>query len=157
MAIMTDDQLRAEFARLACEYAALKVPYQHRGTDRHGCDCTGLLIGIAREIGFLRNYRLRNYCLDWNLHAGAGDYILTELTHFADPLAQYLAEPGDIPIMSFGRCAAHAGILVKPLMMVHSWRSGCYCRYAKLTKSMWAKRWNMTFRWNLEKLEALCR
>jgi cell wall-associated NlpC family hydrolase len=74
---------------LGCWIAAeaknwLGVPYQHRGMTKRGCDCTGLLIGILQLLGYLPNYKLREYPKDWNLHAGAGDYIREEISKIAD-------------------------------------------------------------------------
>jgi cell wall-associated NlpC family hydrolase len=146
--------LGPELARLAAEWAALEVPYVHRGTSRSGCDCTGLVIGIAREMGYLGNYELRDYPPDWNLHAGAGNQIIAELDRVAEPVAGRPL-PGDIAVMHFGRCPAHVGILVSRDLMVHSHRDARRCLYAKMQNSPWSKRWRCTYRLDREKLIAL--
>lgn len=139
-------------ARLAREWAAAKVPYQHRGTTRGGCDCTGLVIGIARELGYLADYELRQYPPDWNLHAGAGDQVIEELAKYAGPVDRGRAQPGDIAVMNFGKCPAHCGIIVAPLLMVHCWRDGGGCKYGRLASSPWGRRWSHTYRFDREKL-----
>lgn len=134
--------IQAAFARLACEWAEASVTYRHRGTTRNGCDCTGLLIGIARELGYLKKYKLRRYAIDWNLHAGAGDYITTELIKFGSAIPNGRAAPGDIAVMTFGKCRAHVGVIVREdLLMVHSLKTNGRCKYDILKNSMWSRRW----------------
>jgi cell wall-associated NlpC family hydrolase len=146
--------LNVKIADLAIEYASLKVPYQHRGTSRNGCDCTGMLIAIARELGYLKRYVLRKYPPDWNLHAGAGNQVIEELSKVADELSKSKASIGDIAVMAFGKCPAHCGIIVDDqLTMVHSLSTNKCCTYGLLKNSLWQSRWLTTFRLNQEKLK----
>ena len=48
---------------IACARDWLRVPFVHQGRSRFGCDCAGLIIGIAREQGILpRTYSdVRDY------------------------------------------------------------------------------------------------
>jgi cell wall-associated NlpC family hydrolase len=147
-----DLSLAESFAQVARQWAADKVPYRHRGTTRTGCDCTGLLIGVAQELGFLAGYVLRDYPPDWNLHSGAGLHVIEELERFGDPISKSEAGPGDVAVMYFGRCPAHCGIIVAPHLMVHCWRDGLYCRYGMLRNSPWSRRWSASYRFDGEKL-----
>jgi len=141
-----------QFAHLARQWADAGVPYQHRGTSRNGCDCTGLLIGIAGEMGYLANYKLRQYGPQWNLHAGAGNQVLEEIEKFADPIDIKEAGIGDIAVMKFGRCPAHCGIIVDGKgLMVHALKTNLRVRYGLLKNSQWSKRFCAAYRINIEK------
>lgn len=145
--------LGVEIARLAIEYADAKVPFEHRGTSRNGCDCTGLLIGICRELGYLKDYELRDYPYDWNLHAGASNYVIDELTKYAVEVPRSEAAVGDIAVMRIGKCPAHCGIIVAPgPVIVHSLVTSKYCRKSVLRNSQWSERWIKTFRFCEAKL-----
>jgi len=145
--------LNVRIAELALQYAKLKVPYEHRGTTRNGCDCTGLIIGICRELGYLNGFVLRQYSKQWNLHAGAGNYVIDELSKIAQRVPNKLATVGDIAVMWFGKCPAHCGIIVKPgPVMVHSLMSNGYCKKSLLKNSQWSSRWLATYRLTEEKL-----
>ena len=130
----------------------LGVPYQHRGTTRGGCDCTGLLIGVARELGCLQDYELRKYPPDWNLHGMADNYIAEQLGQLAVPVPNSEAAAGDILIMHFGRCLAHCGILVdRPkMLMVHCWRPSRKVTYS-IVGQAW--KWRLTYRLDESKLK----
>ncbi len=134
--------------------AWLGVPYEHRGTTRGGCDCTGLLIGVARELGYLKNYTLRKYPVDWNLHGMADDYITEQLGQFAIRIPNSRASAGDILIFHFGRCLAHCGILVdaEAMLMVHCYRTTKQVAAAVVRNSKWSKTWKETYRLDEKKL-----
>ncbi len=144
--------LQKAFAQEARNW--IDVKYRHRGTTMRGCDCTGLLIGIARQLGYLRVYDLRNYPKDWNLHAGAGNYICEELERFGYEIPNSDCSDGDIPIFRFGKCLAHAGVIVdmSQRLMVHSFMTAKKCQYAILRNSIWSKRWMKTYRLSIEKM-----
>jgi cell wall-associated NlpC family hydrolase len=147
--------LNNKIAALAAEYAAAGVRYQHRGTSRRGCDCTGLIVGILQELGYLRGFVLRPYPPDWNLHAAAGNQVVEEIEAIADRVNKKEAIAGDIAVIFWGRCPAHAGVVVhgptRP-MMVHAYSSAGKCQYAMLVKSPWAKRWHRAYRLSEDKL-----
>jgi cell wall-associated NlpC family hydrolase len=148
-------RLAEQFAAAAESYAADRVVYQHRGTTRQGVDCTGLIIAIAREIGFLGRYELRPYPPDWNLHSGAGQQLLVELEKVADRIRKVDADRGDVAVIFWGKCPAHCGILVaggRAPRMVHSYYGARSVRHAMLVRSPWSKRWVHTYRLNEEKL-----
>jgi len=149
-----NSKLGISIAALAIEYAEIRVPYQHRGMSRNGCDCTGLIIGICRELGYLKKFVLRQYREDWNLHAGAGNQVIEELRKVGTEIAKNEATIGDIPVMLFGKCPAHCGIIVaRGPVMVHSLKSERWCKKSILKKSMWSAQWLTTFRLIEEKMK----
>lgn len=143
-----------EFTNIVEEWERLGVPYVHRGFRRTGCDCTGLIIGGLQELGFLRNYKLRIYPSDWNLHAGAGDYIRQELACAADPV-NGPPRRGDIVLFNFGRCVAHAGIIVKPGVFCHCHRAAGKVRRGLLRTPKWRSRLADIWRLNEQKVLSL--
>jgi cell wall-associated NlpC family hydrolase len=147
--------ISAAFALRAEYYLDQGVKYQHRGTSGEGVDCTGLLIAIAKDLGYLADYQLRPYPPDWNLHSGADDYLLDELDKFADRIGKPDAVRGDIAVIYFGRCPAHAGILTAGWpapQMIHAHSAAGRVRVAMLKGSPWSRRWYRTYRLNEEKL-----
>ena len=147
--------LDKQIAAIAEQYAAAKVPYRHRGTSRRGCDCTGLIIGILQELGFLRDFVLRPYPPDWNLHSGAGNQIIDELERVGDRVNKDESRPGDVAVIHWGRCPAHCGVIChgpRRPMMVHAFYTAGRCQYAMLENSPWSKRWRRTYRISEDKL-----
>ena len=140
-----------KFADEAVKWANIPVPYRHRGLTIRGCDCTGLIIGIAQSLGKLQNYKLRKYKFDWNLHSGACDIITTELENVADRVMKSTIQPGDILIFKFGKCNSHAGVFVGKRTFVHS-LANYSCQQALLKQSQWSPRWVLTYRFNNEKM-----
>jgi len=140
-----------KFADEAIKWANMKVPYRHRGTTTRGCDCTGLIIGIAQSLGKLQSYKLRRYKFDWNMHSGACDIITTELSNVADCVPKSSMQPGDILVFKFGKCNAHAGIFIGNRIFVHSIANFC-CQRSLLRQSQWSDRWVLTYRFNNEKM-----
>jgi cell wall-associated NlpC family hydrolase len=138
------------FAQQAVQWLA--VPYQHHGATRGGCDCTGLLIGVARELGYLTDYELRKYPQDWNLHGMADNYIADELGRFARFIPNSEIAAGDVLIMHFGRCLAHCGILVnrEKMLMVHCWRPAGKVKY-RIVRHL--QDWRQTYRLDELKLK----
>ena len=130
----------------------LDVSYEHRGITRFGCDCTGLIIGCLRELGYMQHYHLREYPFQWNLHGGAGDYICEEVVKIADLVPNHSPKPGDIVVFRFARCRAHAGLIVAAPKFIHALSSNEKVCWAVLAGRQWAKRWERTYRINADKL-----
>ena len=116
----------------------LKVPYQHRGMTRYGCDCTGLIIGALKEMGYGKNYQLRIYPPDWNLHSGADNHIVEEISRVADRIERPGA--GDLVLFYFGRCIAHIGVIIENGLFIHCHRKSKRCVVSSLWNSPWTKR-----------------
>jgi cell wall-associated NlpC family hydrolase len=150
-------ELQKKFKEESITWVTDEVRYLHRGVSKLGCDCTGLLIGISKQMGYLKNYRLRQYPKDWNMHAGAGNFIVEELEKIADEIPNKNAQEGDILVFRFAKCLAHAGILInkKNGRFVHSHMHGKKCEYGFLYNSGFGKRWEKTYRLSSIKLERL--
>ena len=143
--------LQRQLADKAQEWVG--VPFLHRGMTRRGCDCTGLLIGCMKEIRPTVHYDLRQYPHDWNMHAGAGDYIREELGKVASPY-EGRPEPGDILLFRFGKCIAHCAILVSGRIFVHSHVRATCVETGFLKTPQWATRFVETYRIDPGKVEA---
>jgi cell wall-associated NlpC family hydrolase len=141
-----------QFAQQAIQW--LDVPYQHRACTRGGCDCTGLLLGVARELGYLKQYELRNYPQDWNLHGMADNYIAEQLGRFGHVVPNSHAATGDVLIFHLGKCLAHCGILVnaETMLMVHCYRTSRKVARAIVRNSKWSKLWRKSYRIDETKL-----
>lgn len=135
----------------AIEWAKLGVQFRHRGMSRNGCDCTGLFIGIARELNLLKKFVLRPYKIDWNLHSGASDIITRELDLVSDKIEKHEVKKGDIVVFRFAKCDSHLGLYIENGLFVH-----CLIRqkvgFGMLRNSQWSKRWSKTYRFNEEKM-----
>lgn len=126
------------------------VKYQHRGTTQYGCDCTGLIIGVLQELGYLKNYNLRWYPIDWNLHNMADNYIIEELEKYADKVTDPKA--GDVIVFNFGKCPAHAGIILDDKVFIHSFVTAGRCILSPLNSQKWRKRIHSYYRFSLDKI-----
>lgn len=143
-------ELRTRLCNIAKVWKDLSVRYEHRGTSRNGCDCTGLVIGILRELGYMKKYKLRIYPPDWNLHAFADNHIVEEVEKVADKIEN--PDIGDLVLFHFGRCIAHIGIIIEDGLFVHCHRRAGKCVVSSLYNSHWTKRIIHFYRLNEVKL-----
>ena len=143
-------ELRTQLCNAVKSWRDSRVPYEHRGTTRNGCDCTGMIIGALRELGFLKNYKLRSYPPDWNLHAKADNYIVEEVSKMADEITR--PSMGDLTLFYFGRCVAHIGVIIENDLFVHCNKSSRKCRASSLWNSPWTGRISSFYRLNESKL-----
>lgn len=143
-------ELRTQLCNTVKLWKDLKVQYEHRGTTRNGCDCTGLIIGALRELGYLKNYELRKYPPDWNLHAKADNYITEEVSKVADKVMK--PDIGDLVLFHIGKCVAHVGVIIEKGLFVHCHRKGKKCGVSSLWNSQWTKRISSFYRLNEDKL-----
>ena len=121
------------------------VPYVHRGINKRGADCTGMLIGILQTLGYGPNFFLRKYPKDWNLHAMANDYIVEQLAQVAIRVPKKDKQPGDVLVFRWGKCNSHTGVLFNEHLFIHS-MAGSVCRYSSLKREEHSKRMSMIFR-----------
>jgi len=133
----------------------VRTPYLHRGTTRRGVDCTGLIIAILSELGYMTDYRLRQYPSDWNLHGGAGNYIEDEIVKIADEIPKHQTEPGDLILIRFGRCLSHCAIVMPTDLILHAFLTAKMVKYDLLRGPKWGNRWVKTYRLSLEKLRSI--
>jgi cell wall-associated NlpC family hydrolase len=131
-------KLRTQLCDIVKIWESLNVPYEHRGTTRRGCDCTGLIIGALRELGYLRDYKLRNYPRDWNLHAKADNHIVEEVEKVADKVST--SDIGNLVLFHFGKCVAHIGVVIENGLFIHCFLTAGKCTTSSLWNSLWTKR-----------------
>lgn len=143
-------ELRTRLCSIVKVWESLKVQYEHRGTTRNGCDCTGLIIGVLKEIGYLKDYKLRIYPPDWNLHAFADNHIVEEVNKVADEVAK--PDIGDLVLFHIGKCVAHIGVVIENGLFVHCHKKAKRCTVSSLWNSGWEKRIFGFYRLNEGKL-----
>lgn len=143
--------LAEDIVREVRRWADAKVPYRHMGTSTSGCDCTGLLVGIARQFGFLQKFKLPYYPPDWNLHSNNPNFLTSYLPKYADEIPKLDVQPGDIILFRFGHRISHAGIFIGNDLFVHTYATR-HTWYGRLKDSMWSKRWVATYRLNEKNL-----
>jgi cell wall-associated NlpC family hydrolase len=147
------DDFRQQIATLAKQYARAKVPFQHRGMSRNGCDCHGLIISIMREIGHLKKYKLPQYKLDWSNCREEDNRFIKELSEFGHEVPNKEAGIGDVAVMKYGRHLSHCGIIVETnSLFVHCLKAAGKCNFGILKNSGYSKRWLKTFRLDEEKI-----
>lgn len=139
-----------KFADEAERWTNMKVPFKHMGTTEKGCDCTGFIIGVLQKLGKFRDYKLRKYKYDWNVHAGACDIITEELLKVGDFTTS--RERGNILIFRFRNCNAHTGIIMGDSKFAHNMAAGRHCKFDLIKKSIWFKRLTGVIRLNEEKI-----
>ena len=144
-----------QFVKEVRRWADAKVPYRHRGVSMAGCDCTGLLIGVLQSLGYFKNYSLRNYPIDWNLHAKADDYLECEICKIANAIKNNDIQTGDIILFTFGKCVAHLGVVVdaSSYLFVHQHRNARHTVYSTLRNSPWGARIAKVYRIDTVRLE----
>lgn len=101
----------------------LGTPYHHRQWSRWGCDCVGLLIGLAQELGVdLGDPRLLPaYSQSWHLYRAENLLEETLATLGLQHKSLDCRQPGDIVAFRFGRpTISHVGILVAPARVIHT-------------------------------------
>lgn len=98
----------------------LGTPYHHLQQAKGlGCDCIGLIIGMARNLGMLPpDFKPWTYSPEWHVHnsqellrKGLQQYGCTRIEH---------AEPGDILLFRFAHAASHSAILMPGDTMIHA-------------------------------------
>ena len=144
--------LGIKLAAEAVKFVEAEVPYEHRGTTLFGCDCTGMVIGGMKNLGYFKDYVLREYPKDWNLHSGAGDNIVEELTKFAIKVPKRSAVVGDVIVFTFAKCYAHVGVMINGKTFAHCHVNAGKCQYGSLEPGKWNSRWVATYRFDEAKL-----
>jgi len=146
-----------QIAATAEVWADLKVPYVHRGFSRNGCDCSGLLVGVLQELGFVRDFEMPIYPIDWLLHDSNPNHLTTILPQYSEEVKGPIIR-GDILLFRFAKVISHLAIFVGGNIMVHS-QMGCpvsrdACLLGPRSKrvSGWSSRFVSSWRISLDKL-----
>ncbi len=133
--------IQEKVSERAKEWADEKVRYRHRGLTRGGCDCSGLLIGIIRELGYLKKLIYPVYPVDWNLHGFVKkhNYITEYIGRYANKIEKEMRQPGDILLFKYAKVICHTGIYIGNDLFVHSVIRS-HVRYGTLKKSPYSNR-----------------
>lgn len=121
------------------------TPYQHQASIKGvACDCIGLLVGVARELGMPE----ADAFLASPFHAYSKSpepaALRSAVAMFLDPIIDPL--PGDILLLRFEVEPQHFGILSTPDYMVHAWAMSGKCVEHRLDER-WRKRIISAFRY----------
>lgn len=113
-------ELREQAAEQALGWVS--TPYHPSGLVKGpggGVDCAMLLVGVYKAMGFVpQDFDPRPYPRDWNLHM-LEEVMLEFVTRFAVPTND--PSKGDVVLYKFGRCYAHAAIILEwPERVVHA-------------------------------------
>lgn len=117
----------------------LGIRYIHRGDTKKGCDCSGFVVGVIKQLGYLQDFVMPVYPSDWNLHSPEHNYLKEYLNDYCIEVAGKEAVPGDFVVFKFGKHISHLGILVDEKIFIH-----CYLhagvKYGTLNEGQWGKR-----------------
>lgn len=111
----------AQRSAVVCEAMTwLRTPYAHAQDIKGvGVDCVMLLARVFAQAGVLPFIDPRPYSRQWFLHRGEERY-LRGLCAQAVEIAEVDARPGDIALYRFGRCYAHAALIMAWPVIVHA-------------------------------------
>lgn len=140
------------FAEIAKQWIGVK--YIHRGFTRKGCDCSGFIVGIIKEMGFLKRFTMPIYSIDWNLHKPSTNYLVEYLKRFCVK-TEGIPQIGDLVVFKFGKHISHIGILVADKTFIHCYQ-GVGVKYGTLNPGQWEKRVDSFWRIDIEKLKCSC-
>ena len=118
---------REEFLRIANTW--IGVPWARVGTERdRGVNCLGLLVGIAKECGFLERLKGEETGANYVAPPVQGEFLrraqaCLDTIHMKDAL------PGDLILYRIGREPQHLTIIMdlNPLQVLHSHRPAKKC------------------------------
>mgnify|MGYP002583962131 CR=1 FL=1 len=86
-----------------------------------GVDCGMLLIGALEDSGLIKkgSIKIAPYSNEWHLHH-SDEWFLRYVQEYCNEVSPGNMAPGDFLLYQFGRCISHAGILVKPGIIIHA-------------------------------------
>src|SRR6185436_18880351 len=103
--------------------AWLNVPFHHQGYSRAGCDCIGLIAGVALHCGLPG-------ASEWQQDPNCHNYspqpdprlLLTLAGRFLDAVPRDNLDLADILLMRFERDPMHFALasMVRPLYVIHA-------------------------------------
>lgn len=125
-----------------------------RGTPFHwqasrrgvGCDCKGLVAGVARDLG------LHEGASRFALMSDYGGRVDTDLLRHGmrelfDQVASPDALPGDLMILRIGGKPQHLAIRTTPRHMLHTYSNGPGCVIETAMGSVWRGALDSVWRW----------
>ncbi len=118
---------RETFLKIAHEWEG--VPWARVGTEKaRGVNCLGLLVGIAKECGFLERLMEEETGANFVAPPVKGHFLgraraCLDTIHMKDAL------PGDLILYRIGREPQHLTIItcLKPLLVLHSHKAAKRC------------------------------
>lgn len=124
------------------------TPFHHHAALKGvGCDCIGLVRGVAMAVGLLDpHYQPAYYSPQWHLHQ-SDEQLREALERLGcvrrDPA---LCLPGDCLLFQYGKVCSHAGVVVStaPLRLVHSSMVDKRVVHQALTRDL-QQRWRHTY------------
>jgi len=108
---------RDKFLEIALTW--VDVPWRKVGTRRDGVNCVGLLVGIARECGFLDNLRtIGEPYAAFERPPLYGDMVRKGKEHL-EPVSPRLVIPGDLLMFRIDQDPQHITIVTGPGQILH--------------------------------------
>lgn len=108
------------------------TPYHQQGDIKGvdgAVDCSMLLVRAWVDSGMMEPFDPRPYPPNWHMHQSEERYLA-----WMQGLANETTDPkpGDIMMMTFGRCYSHSGILVDSNTIVHAHQKTGKCCMSNL-------------------------
>jgi len=100
-----------DLARAARDW--LGAPWVHQGRVHAGCDCGGLVLGVARSLGLTDAIVTGYGRIPFN--GELESVVAQHMTPVADPA------PGDVALIRFLRAPTHLAILTERDTIIHSY------------------------------------
>jgi cell wall-associated NlpC family hydrolase len=139
-----------DFGKMIADQAKLwlNTPFEHHASVfGKGCDCIGLVIGVLKNTGLLKeDFQVEYYSREFMLHHSE-EILLTRLRAYSNPVEQINLVAGDFLLFQFGRCVSHVGIYLSDNLFIHS-ETKKGVSYAILKNSEWSKRYREGLRLN---------
>lgn len=136
---------RADVVRVALDW--IGVPFHWQQSSRHGCDCKGLLVGVARELGLPEAESVAAGIADYGARVPVGALK----RGLAETFQRVAGEPGDLLLMSFDGKPQHLGIHAGALL-IHTYNTGPRRVIASPLKAA-LRCWPLDSAWRFKSLE----
>jgi NlpC/P60 family putative phage cell wall peptidase len=102
--------------------ACLETPFVHQGRlPGVGLDCIGLLVAVARAIGYPHQDR------DGYGRLPAQGLLESTLSSHLDEVPRSMLQPGDVLAFRFRRDPQHVGILTGDNTLIHAYQQAGKC------------------------------
>lgn len=93
----------------------LGTPFKHQGRARSGCDCIGLIWGVAESLGITPDHIPEDY--KGYKRTPEGGKLKAGLNQYMDKVRISQIEPGDVLLMSFTGEPQHLAIYTGPTII----------------------------------------